>query len=325
MPDSLQKQKNSPNSSSTDNSQDVQVNPITSTSSSSENTSTSETTDGPPPSDNNIITQTDKDGNALTAVVPPNIMKKEDQAAPRPAKASLFQQLFCCFRSKRNPKVKQRSNVQQNATPQPASGRKSISGHTKLLKPISAELAGRKCLALDLDETLVHSSFQPVDNADFIIPVIIEDVTHHVYVLKRPGVDDFLQRMGKIYEIVVYTASLSKYADPLLDKLDIHKVISARLFREHCVYFQGHYVKDMSLLNRRIEDCIIVDNSPMSYAFHPENAIDCGSYIDSPEDIEMWQIADFLEQISKLDDVRGKTRQWRQWCSKNPSSAPHQN
>jgi RNA polymerase II subunit A small phosphatase-like protein len=200
--------------------------------------------------------------------------------------------------------------------------RKSISGHTKLLKPLPAELHGRKCLALDLDETLVHSSFQPVENADFIIPVVIEDTTHHVYVLKRPGVDEFMRRMGKIYEIVVYTASLSKYANPLLDKLDIHDVIHARLFREHCVYFQGHYVKDMSLLNRPINECIIVDNSPMSYAFHPENAIGCGSYIDCPTDIEMWQLADFLENLNNTDDVRGKTRLWRQWCSKNPSSVP---
>ena len=45
----------------------------------------------------------------------------------------------------------------------------------------------KKCLALDLDETLVHSSFQPVKIASFTIPVNIEGVTHNVYVIKRPG------------------------------------------------------------------------------------------------------------------------------------------
>jgi len=51
---------------------------------------------------------------------------------------------------------------------------------------------GKKCLVLDLDETLVHSSFRAVSGADFVIPVQIEDVVHFVYVAKRPGFDEFL-------------------------------------------------------------------------------------------------------------------------------------
>jgi RNA polymerase II subunit A small phosphatase-like protein len=31
-----------------------------------------------------------------------------------------------------------------------------------------------------------------------------------VNVIKRPGVDDFLKKMGEIYEVVVFTASMSK-------------------------------------------------------------------------------------------------------------------
>jgi NLI interacting factor-like phosphatase len=54
--------------------------------------------------------------------------------------------------------------------------------------------------------------------------------------------------------------------------------------------FTGHYVKDLSLLNRDLSQTIIVDNSPMSYIFHPENAIDCGSFIDDLADIELWQV-----------------------------------
>ena len=64
----------------------------------------------------------------------------------------------------------------------------------------------------------------------------IEDVVHYVYVAKRPGVDDFLLEMSKHYEIILYTASLNKYADPLLNLLDTHNTIRTRLFRESCVY-----------------------------------------------------------------------------------------
>jgi len=172
---------------------------------------------------------------------------------------------------------------------------------------------GKKCLVLDLDETLVHSSFRAVPGADFVIPVQIEDVVHFVYVMKRPGVDEFLVEMAKHYEVVIYTASLNKYADPLLDLLDPHKTIRTRLFRESCVYYEGNYVKDMSLIDRDLSQAIIVDNSPNSYMFHPENAIDCSSFIDDPNDRELDQIGAFLAGIRDVDDVRHTCNLWRDW------------
>ena len=51
---------------------------------------------------------------------------------------------------------------------------------------------------------------QSIQQADYVVPVEIEYHWHNVYVIKRPGVDNFLKKMGEIYEIVVFTASLSK-------------------------------------------------------------------------------------------------------------------
>lgn len=114
---------------------------------------------------------------------------------------------------------------------------------TWLLPPVQPRLKGRKCLILDLDETLVHSSFKILNQADFTIPVEIEGQYHNVYVIKRPGVDQFMKRVGELYEVVVFTASVSKYGDPLLDQLDMHHVVHHRLFRESCYNHQGNYVK----------------------------------------------------------------------------------
>ncbi|KAH9485316.1 hypothetical protein JR316_0002224 [Psilocybe cubensis] len=174
-----------------------------------------------------------------------------------------------------------------------------------LLPPISPQHAGRKCLVLDLDETLVHSSFKSISQADYVVPVEIEYHWHNVYVIKRPGVDNFLKKMGEIYEIVVFTASLSKYADPVLDKLDIHQVVSHRLFRESCYNHKGNYVKDLSQLGRPIADTIILDNSPASYIFHPNNAVPVSSWFNDPHDTELTDLVPFLTDLSAVDDVRG--------------------
>jgi RNA polymerase II subunit A small phosphatase-like protein len=174
-----------------------------------------------------------------------------------------------------------------------------------LLPPISPQHAGRKCLVLDLDETLVHSSFKAVQQADFVVPVEIEYHWHHFHVLKRPGVDNFLKQMGEIYEVVVYTASLSKYADPVLDKLDIHHAVTHRLFRESCYSHRGNYVKDLSQLGRPIADTIILDNSPASYIFHPNNAVPVSSWFNDPHDTELVDLVPFLADLTVVNDVRG--------------------
>ncbi|KAG8932485.1 hypothetical protein FRC02_001008 [Tulasnella sp. 418] len=176
---------------------------------------------------------------------------------------------------------------------------------TPLLPPVSAAHKGRKCLVLDLDETLLHSSFKLIPQADYVVPVEIEWQWHNVYVIKRPGVDNFLKKMGELYEVVIFTASLSKYADPVLDKLDTHKVVAHRLFRESCYNHKGNYVKDLSRLGRPIQDMIILDNSPASYIFHPNNAVPVSSWFNDPHDTELTDLCPFLTDLMTVDDVRG--------------------
>ncbi|WOO82301.1 putative protein [Vanrija pseudolonga] len=174
-----------------------------------------------------------------------------------------------------------------------------------LLPEIDKRDTGRKCLVLDLDETLLHSSFKMLPSADYIVPVEIESQTHNVYVIKRPGVDHFLSEMGKIYEIVVFTASLSKYADPVLDMLDVGRVVRHRLFRESCYNHKGNYVKDLSQLGRDISTAIIIDNSPASYIFHPNNAVPVSTWFNDPHDTELTDLCPFLTDLATVDDVRG--------------------
>ncbi|EXJ92680.1 hypothetical protein A1O3_01232 [Capronia epimyces CBS 606.96] len=181
----------------------------------------------------------------------------------------------------------------------------ALEKHSWLLPPVDPHLKGRKCLVLDLDETLVHSSFKILNQADFTIPVEIEGQYHNVYVIKRPGVDAFMKRVGELYEVVVFTASVSKYGDPLLDQLDIHHVVHHRLFRESCYNHQGNYVKDLSQVGRDLKEVIIIDNSPTSYIFHPQHAVPISSWFSDAHDNELLDLIPVLEDLAgpQVQDV----------------------
>lgn len=71
--------------------------------------------------------------------------------------------------------------------------------------------------------------------------------------------------MSQYYELVIYTASLQPYADPLMDILDPEGLCTARLFREHCSKLNSLYVKDLSLLGRDLSKVVILENSRNSY------------------------------------------------------------
>jgi hypothetical protein len=53
----------------------------------------------------------------------------------------------------------------------------------KLLPELHHDDHGKKCLVLDLDETLVHSSFRAVPGADFVIPVQVCDIDFQMPIL----------------------------------------------------------------------------------------------------------------------------------------------
>lgn len=93
-----------------------------------------------------------------------------------------------------------------------------------LLHPQKDHVRGRKTLLLDVDETLVHSSFTPTSKAEIVLPIDIEGRICNIYVQVRPGCVEFIKEVAKHYEVVIFTASLSKYAIPLMDILDEHRV-----------------------------------------------------------------------------------------------------
>ena len=169
----------------------------------------------------------------------------------------------------------------------------------------------KKTLILDLDETLVHSSFKPINfnnishKPDIFLKINFRDNIHNVYVLKRPYVYEFLKEMNKIYNIIIFTASVKEYANPLLDTLDTEKIIKQRLFREDCcIGSSGKFVKDLKILNMNLKDLILVDNNPISYSYNICNGIPIKTWHFDKTDQELLKLVPVLQFLANVNDVR---------------------
>lgn len=116
--------------------------------------------------------------------------------------------------------------------------------------------------------------------------------------------------MSKIYEIFIFTASISEYANPVIDRIDPNRLCSVRLYREDCVMYNNIFVKDLSYLNRKISDMIIIDNSANSFMLNPSNAIHIKNFFSDATDTELYDLIPFLTLLNNFKDVR-PVEEWK--------------
>ncbi|KAL5983473.1 hypothetical protein ACLOJK_017559 [Asimina triloba] len=155
------------------------------------------------------------------------------------------------------------------------------------------------------NETLVHSSLEYCEVADFTFQVQFGNELQTVYVRQRPFLHMFLEAVAKMFEIIVFTASQSVYATQLLDILDPdHRLICARAYRDSCVLSESGYTKDLTILGRDLAKVAIVDNSPQVYQLQVENGIPIQSWFGDPADSALVSLLPFLETLAGADDVR---------------------
>ncbi|KAK6338273.1 Nuclear envelope morphology protein 1 [Orbilia blumenaviensis] len=179
-----------------------------------------------------------------------------------------------------------------------------LSGPPRPLLPKSPQ---QKTLILDLDETLIHSMSKGGSMSAAHMVEVKLDKQHAIlyYVHKRPFCDEFLKKVCKWYNVVIFTASVQEYADPVIDWLDQeHKYFRARYYRQHCTYRDGVYIKDLSVVEPDLSKVMIVDNSPTSYIFHKDNAIPIEGWISDPSDHHLLHLIPILQGLQYVTDVR---------------------
>ena len=167
------------------------------------------------------------------------------------------------------------------APPRPLIPRRQPS-YSSLTSPLVSTKLGQKTLVIDLDETLIHSLAKGGRmSSGHMVEVKLNTAVgfggatlgpqHPIlyYVHKRPHCDEFLRKVCKWYNLVVFTASVQEYADPVIDWLEQErKYFSGRYYRQHCTFRNGAYIKDLSSVEPDLSKVMILDNSPLSYIFH---------------------------------------------------------
>ena len=174
------------------------------------------------------------------------------------------------------------------------------------LPPKAEDKIDKKTLVLDLDETLLHSQYIKFSStdSDIVLKIEFDNEPRDIHVLIRPGAKEFIRKMNKFYEIVIFTASVSKYAIPLINLIDEKGVCIHRLFREHCSLVNTSFIKDLTKLGRDLKDIIIIDNTPVAYSLNKENGIPIVSWFEDKRDRELYNLIPILEFLSSVPDVR---------------------
>jgi len=100
----------------------------------------------------------------------------------------------------------------------------------------------RKLMIFDLDETLVHCTYQDSQDKKARSDVFLDiknprsNSTSKAGFNIRPFAKECLQAAHEHFEVVVFTASMKNYADAILDHLDPdNTLIHHRFYRESCI------------------------------------------------------------------------------------------
>lgn len=153
-------------------------------------------------------------------------------------------------------------------------------------------------VVFDLDETLIHTeTICDKTKYDFII----ENFGIAGWV--RPGIYDLIQLFKSLgYCIVLYSAGNAMYVELIISIINLKNVIDFILVREDCICLdikgENIFIKDIRIFNN--EECILIDNSFMSFGKNLANAVLVTSYYGDKSDCELFDIYKFIKENANV-------------------------
>lgn len=175
-----------------------------------------------------------------------------------------------------------------------------------------------KLLILDLDETLIYASNTKLAYA--------EDFQYAKYfVYKRPFLEKFLIDISKHYEVGIWSSADDNYVAGIVNHIKPDSLNLLILWgRSRCslkrdlTYDTYNYEKRLNKLKNkgyRLEQIIIVDDTPEKSRTNYGNAIYISEFTGDPNDRELLYLQDYLLTLKTVEDIR--TIEKRGWRSKH--------
>jgi Dullard-like phosphatase family protein len=180
---------------------------------------------------------------------------------------------------------------------------------SKISKDLEFEVQKKKILLLDLDETLVRVFTKKPDSPNYgqvnEVTYTTLDGLQTIYVIERPHLRELITQASQHYSIYIYTASLSEYAEAIVNQLEISKFILGIYSREHCkLVSENSYEKNIFSFGFEESSLIFVDDWKNQTTHAPENSINIQFFNGRSSDNELLQLNGFLTKVAKETDVR---------------------
>lgn len=146
----------------------------------------------------------------------------------------------------------------------------------------------KKCLILDIDETLLHSTYENLK--------AIPDFKYkerNVYL--RPGWESFMDFCFTHFDVGIWTVAQGEYADFLMTKMGCKGQLKFLYHRDHCTeqeHFNGFFddikhLKDLRKLKTYpLKNIIMIDDTPQ-FVEPVENVLMIPEFRGEPEDREL--------------------------------------
>lgn len=176
--------------------------------------------------------------------------------------------------------------------------------------------SSRILLVLDLDETLIYATEDPLERQpDFRCG------PYHVY--RRPYLDDFLRTMSRYFQLAVWTSGTDDYAAAIANRilpvdLDAFRFVWGR---SRCTYRWQEaqedfiYEKRLQKLKKRgyrLERMLLLDDSREKCAYNYGNAVYVRPWFGDEADQELKLLSEYLPSLAQVENVRSiEKRGWR--------------